>query len=197
MTPNPSDNNSDRCDKLSLLSDEELAEKYRSGKPSVSYASELIYRYFGLIKSKAASMCSNPSAYDDLVQEGLLGLLNAVRCYRDDKGAGFSTFASVCIANRIRSAAAKLERQQLSEEEGGDEQAEDNADPESIIIGRELLSELYGSLSPLEYDALRYYTVGLNSREAAERLGITEKSAENAITRARKKLKGKLGKGDD
>ncbi|MBQ7784290.1 MAG: sigma-70 family RNA polymerase sigma factor [Oscillospiraceae bacterium] len=197
MTPNPGDNNSDRCDGLSALSDEELAEKYRSGHLSVSYASELIYRYFGLIKSKAASMCSNPSAYDDLVQEGLLGLLNAVRCYRDDRGAGFATFASVCIANRIKSAAAKLERQQLSEEEGGDERAEDNITPESIIIRRELVSELYGSLTPLEYDVFRYYSVGLNSREAAERLGITEKSAENAITRVRKKLKGKLDKCGD
>lgn len=63
----------DPCDSLSSCSDEELVERCRGGRLSVPAASELIYRYFGFIKSKAASMCGSASVCDDFVQEGVLG----------------------------------------------------------------------------------------------------------------------------
>ena len=68
----------DPCDSLSSCSDEELVERCRGGRLSVPAASELIYRYFGFIKSKAASMCGSASVCDDFVQEGVLGFLSAM-----------------------------------------------------------------------------------------------------------------------
>ncbi|UKI16084.1 MAG: hypothetical protein L6V87_10410 [Ruminococcus sp.] len=76
----------DPCDSLSSCSDEELVERCRGGRLSVPAASELIYRYFGFIKSKAASMCGSASVCDDFVQEGVLGFLSAIRHYSSDKG---------------------------------------------------------------------------------------------------------------
>ena len=86
-----SDGNFDlRNDRLSEISDEELVRLSIDSRLSASYMSELIYRYFGFIKGKAAAMCITPSSYDDFVQEGLLGFLSAVRNFDSSKGAKFS-----------------------------------------------------------------------------------------------------------
>ena len=98
----------DPCDSLSSCSDEELVERCRGGRLSVPAASELIYRYFGFIKSKAASMCGSASVCDDFVQEGVLGFLGAIRHYSSDKGTAFSSYAYSCVVNRMKTAAAKL-----------------------------------------------------------------------------------------
>lgn len=42
----------------------------------------------------------HPSKFDDFVQEGCIGLLNAIRTYNPNKGK-FSTLAYTCIRNRI------------------------------------------------------------------------------------------------
>ena len=176
----------DPCDSLSSCSDEELVERCRGGRLSVPAASELIYRYFGFIKSKAASMC------DDFVQEGVLGFLSAIRHYSSDKGTAFSSYAYSCVVNRMKTAAAKLSRLQSTEEGSDEDKGEDNLTPENIIIQRELFRELEDTLSPMEYEIFRLSITGLTSEEIAKKLNISVKSAENAVSRARRKLKGKI-----
>jgi RNA polymerase sporulation-specific sigma factor len=41
---------------------------------------------------------------EDLIQEGMVGLLNAIREYDPGKGSSFRTYAETCIRNRILSA---------------------------------------------------------------------------------------------
>ena len=55
-----------------------------------------IYLYGGVSGKKYGA-----EVHEDLVQEGLMGLLGAVRTYREDKNAKFSTYATKCI--KIRS----------------------------------------------------------------------------------------------
>lgn len=181
-------------DFLSDFSDEELARRCSESDSAVSYTTELIFRYFGFIKSKAAQMCFVPSSYDDFVQEGLLGFLNAVRCFDPEKGERFAAFARVCVINRMISAGEKLNRMESGAEEN-EESIGDSATPENIIIRREMVGELKGMLSSLEYEALCLYAAGLEKDEIAGRLGITPKAADNALTRARKKARGKMGDG--
>lgn len=45
--------------------------------------------------------------YDDLMQEGSLGLLKAIRTYDGSKSVEFSTYASICIRNEMRNYAMK------------------------------------------------------------------------------------------
>ena len=193
MTPDHGNEKEYSCDSLSSCSDEELARRCRGGKSSVPAVSELIYRYFGFIKSKAASMCGSPSACDDFVQEGLLGFLSAVRNYSPEKGSSFSAFAYSCVVNRMKTAAAKLSRLQSSEEGSDEDEGEDNLTPESIIIQRELFRELESALSPMEYEIFRLHITGLTPCEITKRMNIPQKSAENAVARARRKLRGKIG----
>ncbi|WP_274378303.1 sigma factor, partial [Rhodanobacter spathiphylli] len=42
--------------------------------------------------------------FDDLVQEGGIGLVSAVRFFKSDAGAAFKTFACLCIRRQILSA---------------------------------------------------------------------------------------------
>lgn len=192
MTAECSENNDNLCDVLSERSDEELAILCRENKLCVSCYSELIYRFFPLIKSKAAAICPDPSAYDDFIQEGMLGLLSAVRSFKDDKSSKFSSFAYSCIVNRMKTAAVKLRGQQFAEDNSDNEEPASTLTPENIIIQREILKELENTLSPMEKRCFLLHISGLSFEEIGTRLGISRKSAENAAGRAGTKLRDKL-----
>ncbi len=181
-----------KCDVLSGCSDEELVSRCKEGRISAPYVSELIYRYFAFIKGKAAVMCGTPSLCDDFVQEGLLGFMNAIRCFDPEKGGSFSAFAHTCVINRMKTAAVRHSRQYESEEGSENEQGENKNTPESILMSRELFSDLERLLSPKEYSIFKLYAAGLSCGEIAGKLGITVKSADNAIQRVRRKLRNEL-----
>ena len=122
----------------------------------------------------------------------MLGFLGAIRHYSSDKGTAFSSYAYSCVVNRMKTAAAKLSRLQSTEEGSDEDKGEDNLTPENIIIQRELFRELEDTLSPMEYEIFRLSITGLTSEEIAKKLNISVKSAENAVSRARRKLKGKI-----
>ena len=47
---------------------------------------------------------------DDVLQEGMIGLLKAVRKYDETRDAAFSTFAGHCVTNQIISAIRAADR---------------------------------------------------------------------------------------
>ena len=69
----------------------------------------LAHRYIPLIKKLVGAAGVPPSERDDLTQEGLIGLLRAVRSY-DNESSSFSTYASLCIKHSIISALRKYSR---------------------------------------------------------------------------------------
>ena len=81
-------------------SDEELA--LSAAKCSDSTA-ELISRYMKLIWVKANTMENAVVDAEDLAQEGMLGLMNAIAHFDPNREIKFSTFADVCIANKMKS----------------------------------------------------------------------------------------------
>lgn len=86
----------DRQDQQKKLSDEQLVLNAQSDKTAIG---ELIARYICTVEFLAKKY--GTEVHEDLVQEGLMGLLGAVRTYREDKNAKFSTYATKCI--KIRS----------------------------------------------------------------------------------------------
>ena len=86
-------------------SDAQLAALVRQGQGEAF--AELSARYLGLIRDKARQFeGSFAPEKEDLWQEGLLGLYAAAVSYREG-GAAFSTYAGVCVQNRMTSAARK------------------------------------------------------------------------------------------
>ena len=142
----------------------------------------------------------------DLMQEGMLGLLNAVREYDESKGAPFGAFARLCITRKIYSAvkaAASLKHDPLNQSMSIDrplfeDLAESrirvtapNGDPESLVIGNEEREErkkkLYSLLSEFEAQVLTLFLDGLSYEEMSEALHKPIKSVDNAVQRIKRK----------
>lgn len=165
------------------------------GKDEAAY-SELISRHIGTVRRLAHLYSSNPSDCDDLVSEGIVGLLNAVRTFDGSKGASFSTYAYACVNNRILNALKKSSRIINCEENIDNLNLEGSATPESIVINREELGEVFSliekGLSKTEKSVFEEYLSGSSYQEIAARLGLSLKSVDNALMRVRRKLRSKL-----
>ena len=65
--------------------------------------------------------------------------------------------------------------------------------PEELVIGRESADEITrcmrSLLSPLELGCIEGVILGMPYSEIAEKLSVSAKSVDNAVTRARAKLK--------
>lgn len=72
----------------------------------------------------------------------------------------------------------------------------ENVNPEFLIIQNEsydsLISLIGKSLSNLEKEVLFSYLEGLNYEKIAKKLSVSEKTVDNALQRARRKLKSVL-----
>ena len=175
----------------------------------------LVVKYMRLVRR-----CSRPfflvgGAPEDLIQEGMLGLLSAIRQYDPKQNAAFKTYAELCIKNRLLSAVKTDSRLKhnplndglplyslLSEESQIPLLAYTELfrrTPEEQVLARENKMELQQSfkrcLSPMERNVLRLYLDGLSYQEIAEQTGKPIKAVDNAIQRIRRKLAQNLDSG--
>lgn len=174
--------------------DDELALLAKNNK---SAATLLVSRYSKLIFIKSEIFANSNTDRDDLNQEGLIGLLNAVGSFNPDKGVKFSTYAEVCVVNKMKSLLAKSGRNAACidnySELSDDNCLPVNETPESIYLYKEYFSELLSGirsvLSPAELRAFNLCVQGITYSDVAKKLGVTEKSVDNAMQRARKKIR--------
>ena len=154
----------------------------------------LVHRMMPLIHDQIRRCGCAGIEDEDLAQEALMGLLAAVRTYRPDGGATFTTYATACIRNRLLTVARchhpRAEREQLLED--SDQLPDAVVDPTLRLQEQEeldsLLSRLQTRLTPLEYRVLLLRLGDSSYAEIAARLGITVKAVDNAIQRIRRKM---------
>ncbi len=176
---------------FSQMSDEQLAGCVSSAESGEAVA-EMVSRYTGLVLALAGKY-SGGADYEELVSDGLDALLSALRKYSPEKGS-FSGFASVCVSNRMKNAVDRAKRRNERLEELADEDIPDSSPtPEELVIGRESADEITrcmrSLLSPLELGCIEGVILGMPYSEIAEKLSVSVKSVDNAVTRARAKLK--------
>ena len=162
---------------------------------------ELVCRYLPLIRQKASGYTGSPADRDDLIQEGLIGLLSAVNAYNETKGASFNTFCYTCVQNKMLS---ELERRSSSKQQALQNYLpleeldrsfldNDKEDPFHIVAEQEtrelLLAKAKTLLSGLEQETLSLYLSGHSYEEMATLLNLTSKAVDNALQRVRKKLR--------
>ena len=186
------------------LSDEELLRNIKNAdKISSDEAAILVERYMNSVRVKALSMTKRcPSAdFDDLYSDGLMGLLKAIRYYEEGKGASFATFASLCVQSSMKTCVAKsVKTSPLNKDDDFDfGTLQDNAaSAEDIIIDKEQNGEFYNKLSEIltarEMSVLDMYLRHFTYQQIAKTLDINEKSVDNALQRAKSKIKHSLGK---
>lgn len=169
----------------------------------------LIKKHSPIVKKEIRTMYIIGAETEDLFQEGMIGLFKAIRDFKPDKGATFSTFATMCVKNQVKSAVTAANRkkhhplnQYISIYASIDDDGQDNEDlflddgvksnPEKRIVARENENELINTikekLSKLEIQVLNLYLDGLSYVDIGERLHKSDKSVNNALQRIRKKL---------
>ena len=190
----------------SNLSDNELLSMADSGDRIAE--DQLALRYTRLVK-----ICSRPFFLvggdgEDLIQEGMLGLLSAIREFDLSMNTSFKTYAEICVKRRIYSAIKSASRKKheplndmvslediLSDESNSGAVPYSEAyrrTPEEQVLAREGVGEIIQTysrcLSKLEVEILNLYLSGLSYSEIAELCGKTDKSVDNAVQRIRRKL---------
>ena len=175
----------------------------------------LVKRYFQLVRKLARPYYLAGGDSDDLIQEGMIGLIYGVREYDGGKSASFHTFAEICIRNRLYSAVRAAAREKHtplnqsvpleipffdSHNSFYSAHSMSQTNPEDLIIGREGLEDALNSvrkqLSEFEAKILGYYLDGLTVREMAEAVSRSPKSVDNAVQRIRRKAARHLISGD-
>ena len=167
--------------------------------------SSLVKVFMPYIHKRASRIKLVGMMHEDIVQEGLIGLLDAIDRYDEAKGSSFEAFAITCIDNRIftalRQSAAKKNSpfyDYLSLSEDPEEiQSTFNMpvipSAEEIVVLREDLAAaitmINENLSEFEKKVLALYLEGYSYIAISELLHTSSKSVDNALARARKKLR--------
>ncbi len=198
---------------MDTLTDEALCRLAASGDRRAEET--LVSRYTRLVRSCARPYFLAGGDSEDLTQEGMLGLIKAVREFQADKDTSFRTFAEICIRSRLYSAlrsAGREKHQVLNQSISLDTPDFDSNSytsgtnclaqrgPEDELIDREhtaaLLSGVRKQLSEFEAKILGYYLNGLSCREIAQEVERPVKSVDNAVQRIRRKVAQQILSGE-
>lgn len=170
----------------------------------------LLSKYRHFVQAKARAYFLAGGDYEDIVQEGMIGLYKAVRDFNGDKLSSFKAFAELCIKRQIITAIKSATRQKhvplntyvsldkpLYEEESERTLLDIVCDqeminPEALIINKEELDYIEKKmgeiLSELERQVLTLYLEGWTYQEISANLNRRVKSIDNALQRIKQKL---------
>jgi len=173
----------------------------------------MLYKYRPLIVSIATKyiyLCQGGVDLNDLIQEGMLALNEAVNTFREDKETNFGTYARICIKRKIISLVKSTKTQKnmflndsisIEDDDNNlfDRFLMDNSlDPGSVIIEnvyeQELIEKLNDQLTDLEKQVFELKLDGFEYKEIADILEKDSKSIDNTIQRIKTKLKNIIEK---
>lgn len=161
----------------------------------------LLSKFEPSIKAYAAVCGGAGAESDDLMQEGRMGFVSAIKNFQSDGGASFKTFAQVCIKRQIVSAARRASskknapmRGYLPLDETATAQISDISvqNPEDVIILRERLNAVKTAVNsvftPFERNLFSLYLGGSSYRAIAKEMQVTPKKIDNTLQHIKRKL---------
>lgn len=160
----------------------------------------IISKYRAAVEAAVSKISDSPIERDDLIQEGLIGLLAAIRSFDLSRETAFGTYCYTCINNSLQTALRKVSRKKdvpqnivVPLEEEFINFKDTALSAEESFLAQEsvslLTNQLQNELSDFENNVLRMHMIGCSYKEIAEKLGKTPKAIDNALQRIRKKLK--------
>ncbi|MGL4896836.1 MAG: sigma-70 family RNA polymerase sigma factor, partial [Cetobacterium sp.] len=163
---------------------------------------KIIKEYQGAIYKNNRSFFLKGGDSDDLMQEGFIGLIKAIKSYDENRNACFSTFANLCIRRQMITAVKnhnsdKYKNLNLAMQGEGYSTQEESIhysrpslgfySPEDIFLGKELVylltSFLEENLSTLEKNVFAYLCKEYTYVEIAGFLNEPPKKIDNTIQR--------------
>lgn len=199
--------------KYNNLSDEDVIKLIKQGdNQALSY---LLERYKELVNIKVGKYYIVGAEREDTVQEGMIGLFKAIKCFDAQKQNSFKTFANICIERQLITAIKTSNRQKhmpLNSYLSLNNSAYDNEDNDEELINtfdsktiedpldtlmkkeyyEQIESTIDKTLSGFEKQVLNRYIKGESYVDIAAKLDAPVKSVDNAIQRIRKKAIKKL-----
>ena len=197
-------------EKYDMLSDDELVELAKTDEYAFEY---LVTKYKCIVLSKARGYFLVGADKEDIIQEGMIGLVKAIRDYRPDREASFKGFAEICINRQIITAIKSATRQKhiplntyvslsrpVYESDENDEnrtmldilECDSSLNPEERVIIEEsyrgMDEKIMKALSRFEKNVLEHYLGGNSYAEISHKTGRPVKSIDNALQRIKKKL---------
>ncbi|KGF47676.1 RNA polymerase factor sigma-70 [Veillonella montpellierensis DNF00314] len=191
------------------MTDETLI-KLAQTKDDDSAIDFIVNKYKNFVRAKARSYFLMGADYEDIIQEGMIGLYKAIRDFKPEKQASFHGFAEICIVRQMITAVKAATRQkhmplnsyvslnkpiytEESERTLMDMLSERAiTDPEELLISQEQFKDtelMMGKmLSNLEWEVLLAYLDGKPYQTIAEETGRSIKSIDNALQRVKRKL---------
>ena len=150
--------------------------------------------------------------FDDLIQEGMIGLYKAINVHDPNKNHNFSAFASLCIHRQLQNAVKNANRKKNSplnsylpiEYYGGvktdaDDSfskliiVDDNSDFEKQFIDNEMnaimISKVKNILTVVQFKLLKMFLNGESYINMAKALNISTKQVDNMLQSIKKKLR--------
>lgn len=185
-----------------------LVEKVQRGDKQA--AEELVCRYTGLVRHIVTRYHTPFHDFDDLCQEGFIGLLGAAKRYRPQVfSVKFSSFAYLCVLRKIYSVLKSSNNNKhrllngavsLSEYTNDDQNRTlgdlvplEGPDPEEMVIEKSVAENLRrllsNHLSALEYRVTMLVLDGYTYSEISAALNLELKTVDNARTRSWSKLR--------
>lgn len=198
------------------IADEQLILNFRNGDSNIM--DYIMVKYKSMVRRKARAMYLIGGENEDLIQEGMIGLIKAVRDYDPSQKASFASFADLCVSRQMYTAIEASKRKKHMPlnsyvslyEEGitSDEEkkvplidtieAAVENNPEVLYFNKEFtevfVEELKENLSTLENRVLYLHLMGTDYRTIAELLEKSPKTIDNALQRIRGKAEKLLPK---
>lgn len=191
------------------LDDLKLVDLSRKGDEEA--VATLLNRYKSMIRGKAYKYYAPGLERDDFIQEGNIGLVNAIRDFKPDFLKSFRRFAEMCVERQMITAIKTATRQKqiplntaisIYQPAYPDDDTErtvvdvvkdySSNDPFSIVSSKEavweILTKLMHDLSALELKVLQCQLIKMSYVEIATVLDKKVKSVDNTMQRIRKKL---------
>ena len=193
---------------LCALNENETLTLAQSGNQQA--IEQIMAQYKGMVNSLASKFYMSGLDNEDIIQEGMIGLYNAILNYKPAK-SGFRSFAGLCISRKIISALKSTKRQKhipLNSSLSLDNEIYENSDshmidfiespkksnPEEIIISNEnierFLKLIPKALTKLELDVFNLYIEGFSYKDIGKFLNKDTQAVDKAVWRIKKKLGG-------
>ena len=162
-----------------------------------------------IVYHKAKSFFINGQDRDDVIQEGRIGLYEAIKNYNIEGKSSFNSFCNMCIYRQLVTAIKTANRDKHlhfnhstsmdksfnysnhTERNLNDVLPDEAENTEEEILSKELFNRLFNELkdilTKLEWNVFKHYLDDKSYKEIAKTLEVDTKCVDNALQRVREK----------
>ena len=185
-------------------------------KLSKNHDSNATEELLSTFKSKVTAICREyflvGAEFDDLIQEGMIGLYKAISVYDETKNNNFSAFASLCIHRQLQNAVKNANRKKNNplnsyvpikyydgtrdtDEDGITNLVivDDSSNIEQNYIDKELkaivVSKVKNMLTEQQFSILKMFLNGESYVTIGKTFNLSTKQVDNMLQTIKKKLK--------